>query len=88
MKTSATISLGGITLEVTGDYQPAEPPDYRVRGYSLGYPGCPASFEVHSVTLPDGTDLSDLLEELGGTERIAEAALEAYLHPTRARRVA
>jgi hypothetical protein len=40
-----------ITLKIFIDITPPEPPDYTIRGYSLGYPGYPAQAYITNLEL-------------------------------------
>lgn len=54
-------------LTVTGRFEPAEPEDRRVHGYSLGHPGSPARFIATSAAL-HGHDLTPLLTNADGID--------------------
>ncbi len=65
-----TVEIQGVDgLTVTGRYEPEEPEDRRVHGYSLGHPGSPARFIATSAAL-HGYDLTPLLTNADGIDYI------------------
>lgn len=70
-----TIKFKGIEFDVEFDYQPEERMVMYYRDGS-GYPGCPASVEITSIT-HKGTDFFDFLEnELDSIEDLILEKLE------------
>jgi hypothetical protein len=77
MSTQTTVSVifEGATLEVTGDYYPAEP---MVKYYpdGSGYPGSFAEFDIIDIFICD-EDVYDLIDRIpGAMEEIRDKALE------------
>ena len=67
---SETVTIRAVDgLIVTGRFEPEEPKDRTVHGYSLGHPGSPARFIATSAAL-HGHDLTPLLTNADGIDRI------------------
>ena len=80
--TFVTIDYKGLQLTVEGDFQAPEP---EVRYYSdgSGYPGCPAEFVIHDITLGEHSlyeILDDKLSEIEGLviEKILNSEEDHY----------
>ena len=58
MKTSETIMLNGIELDVIGEYSSEEPTIMYLPDGS-GDPGCSSEFEIYSIINEDGVDVTD-----------------------------
>lgn len=70
------IIYNGITLEVEGDYEPAE----EMVSYDSnmeGYPGCAASFSIYTV-LVGGEDITDIVS-VEHLKKIEELTLQKIL---------
>jgi hypothetical protein len=71
MKTTVTITIEGINLDVEGYFTPDEPSTY-------DYPGAAAEFEIDSVKLSDPhADIFDLIVSAISMEDIENKVLEA-----------
>tara|TARA_R110000751_G_scaffold40865_1_gene96435 strand:- start:429 stop:665 length:237 start_codon:yes stop_codon:yes gene_type:complete len=58
MKTSETIELNGIELDIIGYYSHEEPMIMYLPDGS-GDPGCPSDFDIDSIINEDGEDVTD-----------------------------